>query len=154
MTTRPTRWLARRLGRRGAALALLGVVYVAFGIQIALVPAAPDPTSFYLHTWLPMPVRVLTWVVPGLLALWAAFRRGPDKDGFGFVGLVVPLVIRIASFAWSFVAFLAGAGDRADGLIRSLLYLALLGLVLIIAGWAEVPSGYAPRKRRRRRHRV
>lgn len=155
MTTKPTRWLAKRLGRRGASLLVLGIIFVLVGLQTLLSPPVADFSDrFLLHTLIPHPLQAALWIVPGLLALKAATIRGPGPDGFGFVALVVPLVVRIVSYLFSVVAFLLGAGTWAYGWASALIWIAILALVLIISGWAEVPTGYTPPKplfsRRRR----
>lgn len=147
MTTKPTRWLAARLGRRGAALLVLGVIFMLVGLDVALAPDPPDLDRFLLHTLIPHPLRAALWLIPGALAIWASVHKGPGPDGFGFVALVVPLIIRIVSYVFSFVAFLLGAGTWAFGWASALIWLAILALILIIAGWAEVPSGTVPRRR-------
>ncbi|WNO26041.1 membrane protein [Arthrobacter phage Wildwest] len=152
MTTKPTRWLASRLGRRGAALAVLGVIFMLVGLNAAIAPPTVDLSDrFLLHTLIPHPLQALLWIVPGGLALWASIHKGPERDGFGFMALVVPLILRIVSYLWSFVAYLCGLGTWPFGWASVLIWLAILALILIIAGWAEVPSGYAPRPRRRSR---
>ncbi|UIW13274.1 membrane protein [Arthrobacter phage Crewmate] len=153
MTTKPTRWLAYRLGRRGAALAVLGAIFVLVGLDVLLAPAAPDHDRFLLHTFIPSPLMAALWIIPGALALRASFHKGPGNDGFGFMALVVPLILRIVSYVFSFLAFLFGAGSWPFGWASALIWLAILALILIIAGWAEVPSGYKPRPRTRRRWR-
>lgn len=150
MTTKPTRWLASRLGRRGAALAVLGVIFLLVGINTATTPPPPNMEGFLLHTLIPTPIQVLLWTVPGALALYASIHRGPGPDGFGFNALVVPLIVRIVSYVISFVAFLVGESSHPYGLFSALIWLAILALVLIIAGWAEVPTGYRPRRGWRR----
>ncbi|UYL87626.1 membrane protein [Arthrobacter phage VResidence] len=152
MTTKPTRWLARRLGRRGAALAVLGVIFILVGLDVIISPDPVDVTDrFLLHTLIPHPITAALWIIPGTLALWASTHRGPGPDGFGFNALVIPIILRIVSYLFSFVAFLFGAGSSAAGIASALIWTAILALILIIAGWAEVPSGYIPRKRFGRR---
>lgn len=150
MTTKPTRWLARRLGRRGAAQAILGVIFILVGLDVFLGPARPpDMERFLLHTFIPTPLMALLWIVPGLLALWASTHKtGPD--GFGFNALVIPVILRVVSYLFSFVAFLFGYGSSPSGLASALIWTAILALILIIAGWAEVPS--TPRRRKGRRY--
>ncbi|UAJ15383.1 membrane protein [Arthrobacter phage Niobe] len=152
MTTKPTRWLASRLGRRGAALLVLGVMFVLVGLNAAIAPPAVDLSDrFLLHALIPNPIQALLWIVPGLLAIRASTHKGPGNDGFGFIALVVPLVLRIVSYLVSFVAFIIGAGTWPFGWSQALIWIAILALILIIAGWAEVPNGYMPKPPRTRR---
>ncbi|QIG58499.1 hypothetical protein PQE18_gp21 [Arthrobacter phage DrSierra] len=152
MTTKPTRWLASRLGRRGASLLVLGIIFIMSGLQTLLSPPAVDYADRILfHTLIPHPLMALIWIVPGILALWASIHRGPGPDGFGFNALVIPLVLRILSYLGSFVAYLFGVGTWPLGWYQALIWTAFLALILIIAGWAEIPTGYIPRKRPFRR---
>lgn len=151
MSTKPTRWLARRLGRRGAALAILGVLFILVGIDTLVNPPAADMERFLIHTLIPYPIAALLWIVPGSLALLASQRKGPGPDGFGFKALVIPLATRITSFSVAFVAFLLGEGNYYTALVPAAVWLAFLALILLIAGWPEVPTGLLPRKRHRRR---
>ncbi|WVX88010.1 membrane protein [Arthrobacter phage TforTroy] len=149
MTTKPTRWLASRLGRRGAALAVLGLIFLFVGLDVLLAPDAPDYDRFLIHTFLPHPVRALLWLIPGGVALWASLRKGPTEDAVGFNFLVIPLIVRIVSYVFSSVAYLLGIGTWAVGWTSALIWLAILALVLIIAGWAEVPDNLHRKHRRR-----
>lgn len=150
MTTKPTRWLASRLGRRGAALMILGAIFVLVGVETLFNSPAPDLDRFLLHTLIPFPINAALWIIPGGLAIWASLHRGPGPDGFGFNALVVPIIVRIVSYLFSFVAWLLGEGNYAFGLASVAIWTAILALVLIIAGWAEVPTGFSPRRRRPR----
>ncbi|UJQ86811.1 membrane protein [Arthrobacter phage Reedo] len=145
MTTKPTRWLAGRLGRRGAALLILGIIFVLVGLDIWLNSPEPDFDRFLLHTFIPFPINAGLWIVPGALAIWASTHRGPANDGFGFNALVIPVIIRIVSYVFSFVAFLFGEGNFPFGLASAAIWTSILALILIIAGWAEVP-GYVRRR--------
>lgn len=147
MTTKPTRWLARRLGRRGAALLVLGSIFFLVGLDVLLNSPEADYDRFLLHTFIPFPINAALWMVPGALAIWASTHRtGPD--GFGFNALVVPIILRIVSYVFSFVAYLFGEGSYPFGLASAAIWTAILALVLIIAGWAEVPT-FTPRRRTR-----
>ncbi|WGH20313.1 membrane protein [Arthrobacter phage MaGuCo] len=146
MAVRATRWLARRLGRRGAALVVLAVAFLATGAELLANWPAPDVEHFLLHTYLPVPVRAALWVLPGVAALVAATCKGTGRDGFGFAALVVPLAIRAASYLWSAVAYLFGFNTWPWAWTGALTWLFLLGLVLVIAGWPEVPAPPRARK--------
>lgn len=148
MSTKPTRWLSRNLGRRGAFLVLTGLAFLFVGIDVALAPDPPDYDAFLLHTLLPVPLRAALWIVPGLVALWSAWR-GVGRDGWGFAALVIPLVVRIVSYIWATVAWLLGVGTWEGGWLSSLIWLFILGFILVVSGWAEVEP---PRRRRGGRH--
>jgi hypothetical protein len=147
--TTPARRIARRLGRRGQALLVLGLAFLFVGIETLLSPDPIPPDRFLLHALIPSDVRAAIWIVSGGLAIAAAWRRG--GDGFGFAALVVPLVIRSVSLLWSTVAYLVGATSWPLGWTGAIIWLLLLALVLLISGWAEAPP--LPVKHRHRRPR-
>ena len=60
--------------------------------------------------------------------------------------LVVPVVLRIVSYLWSTALFLAGESSWPYAWSSALVWVGCLALILIIAGWAEVPE---PPKRKR-----
>ena len=137
MTTKPTRWLADKFGRRGAVLTLLGCAFILVGVDILLAPDPPNLDALLLHTLMPSWLRATLWIIPGGLAVWAAFRR-TGHDFFGFAALTVPLIIRIVSYTWATVAWLLGYGDWPMAWASALIWLLILGFVLTVAGWGEV----------------
>ena len=146
----PTRWLARLLGRRGAALLALSVTFLFVGVGTLVSHHPPRPEPFLLFTYIPWPLSAALWGIPGVAALWASTRRGTGRDGFGFGFLVVPLVLRTFSYLWAALASLAGLADAPSYAWTSFpVWLGLLCLVLIISGWPEVPK--PPRRKRPRR---
>lgn len=151
MSIPPTRWLARLLGRRGASLVVLGLAFVFVGLGVMLNHEPPDYDRFLIHTFMPTPLRAALWLIPGLLALLAAAKRGTGADTFGFAALVVPVIVRTVSYVWSSVMYLAGESDWPYAWSNALVWVGCLALILIIAGWPEVPEPPKPRKRRKRR---
>ena len=146
MSIPPTRWLAKLLGRRGAALLALGVTFLFVGLGTLLAHDSP-PQPYLLYTYVPWPLSGLLWLVPGLAALWAATKRGTGRDGFGFAFLVVPLVLRTFSYLWAATAAALGLADAPPyAWISFPVWLGLLCLVLIVSGWPEVPR--PPRRRK------
>jgi hypothetical protein len=125
------------------------VAFISVGIGILVNHEAPDAGNFLLHTYLPDPIRAALWIIPGVAALFAATHRGTGKDGYGFAALVVPVIVRFASYVWATVAFLVGAGTWPHGWVYALIWAGLLSIILIIAGWPEVPP--PPREKRPRR---
>jgi hypothetical protein len=135
MTTRPTRWLARKLGRRGASLLFLGAAFALIGVKGLFAPSLDDG-RFVLYTYLPPVVRALLWIVPGVLAILAA-SKPVSRDGFGFMALTVPATVLTFSYVWSSVAFLLGVTDYAFGWTNALTWALILVFIFIVAGWPE-----------------
>jgi MFS family permease len=146
----PTRWLARRLGRRGACLIVLGLAFIGVGIN-ALLSGPPDTHHvgrYLLHNYLPFWVEALLWAGAGLAAVHASGKHGTGRDGYGFAALIVPLALRIVSYLGSFLAYLVGLSGWGGGGVSAVVWTGLMALILIIAGWPEVE---VPRRRRRDR---
>lgn len=140
--------VAHRLGRRGATLLTLGTVWVVIGISIV---TAPPPDVTHLHDMLPIPLRVVLWVGPGLVAAASAAKpRGAD-DTVAFTALVLAPLVRSGSYAWSWVvhqlnvAFdLGWEGGDPRGWSYATVWVLVVALIRITAGWEE------SRSRRRR----
>lgn len=130
---------------------VLGLAFVGVGINAGLAPAT-TPDHYLLHTYLPPLAQAALWAIPGLIALHAALQRGTGRDGYGFSALVVPLVLRIFSYLGSAIAYLMGLSTWPYAFTSVVVWLGLLALILIIAGWPEVPPPPRRRKRRRTRH--
>ena len=113
---------------------------------MATSPPRQGPPPPYLHEMMPIWLLTTLWVVSGVLAVIAAFRRHPSGDGFGFAALVVPPIISAASYAWAWAMSIFGPADAgsATGWVSALIWLSIVALLITVAGWAEVPDGYAP----------
>lgn len=104
------RRLGKRLGRRGAALVLLGFGKMCFGVGYILTPG-PDPRGLELLTrFADIRCWASLWVVCGAVTFASAWLR-VGRDRWGFIAALVP------PFVWGF-AFLWGAasGDFPRGL--------------------------------------
>jgi hypothetical protein len=129
---RPAPVLVIRLGRRAMALILFGVVFLAYGLSIR---GSATPGTYM--AMLPGEVLALVWGGVGAVAITAGIIH-PKHEWVGFVGLMV-------------VAFLQAAGMAASGIFLDypravggcVIWLLVVGLVLLIAGWPEPP----PRER-------
>jgi hypothetical protein len=150
MSTRPTRWLARKLGRRGAVLVILGFGFIAVGLGDLLT----QEHSWFLHLPVPTLATAVLWMAAGAVAVEASFtRKRRDHTGRGFAALVVPLIVQVFSDLVGGVSALLGYGDRQGGLADALAWGALLALVLTMAGWPEVDESKIVREHRRWLHR-
>ena len=129
------RWTRARLGRRGLALVVFSLVFALTGLAALLEPAQ-DEGRYILYTGLPVPLRVVLWVVPAVVGLWSAFR-GVGRDAAGFAALVVPASIVAFSYVWSMVGHLVGLTDYALGWTGAGRWLLILALLFIVSGWKE-----------------
>lgn len=135
--------LGERIGRRGASLLTLGVIWGLFGLSMISAPAAPAGVSLY--ELIPQQVFAVLWIASSLVAIVSAGFTTPGHDAWGFIALIVPLLIRVASFTWAWVMFLVGHGGSERGWITAVVWSALIGLIVVIAGWAEPPATNEPR---------
>lgn len=149
--------LVRRLGRRGACLLLLAIVYIVSGLSIIIAPgmdrfSRPGPggtLQFMDGGWLGY-----MWLVCGTVAaaIGAAHdrRRVAQHDALGFNALIIPAAMHAFFFAWSAVMFLVSGGVEGNsravtGLTTNVV---VVVLILLVAGWPEPPE--PPEKRERR----
>jgi hypothetical protein len=126
------------------------MAFVFIGVGILIDDAPPETGNFLLHTLLPPPIRAALWLLPGIAALCAATHRGTGKDGYGFAALVVPVIIRCVSYLCSAIGYVFGLTPWPYAWTYALTWSGLLAIILIIAGWPEVPE-LAKKKRRPRR---
>lgn len=137
--------LVRRFGYRGAALLTLGIMWGLFGLSILANGDTPE-RSWVLHDLIPVPVRAALWIGAGLVGIIVGLR-GPDHDDtLGMLALMLMPLERFASFAVSYVAYGAtwlghhatGAVEITgyrDGLLAASVWLLVVTLVRLVAGW-------------------
>jgi hypothetical protein len=126
-----------RLGRRGAVLMLLGVVWLLIGaFQILQPPPPANRAGLYLLTLLaPYEWWGGVWIAASLAAVTAAPRMASDT--YGFVALMVP------PWLWTLVNLAGWAlGQAPRGWAAAMVYAALASMIMVVAGWPE------PRTRR------
>ncbi len=145
--------MRRRLGRRGEFLLLFGGIYTLYGA--GLIAAGPTETSraglaLVTGGWVTFAVWGAVWVAAGLNAAVHAFRRGPGHDALGFQGLMVMPSVWAASYVWSWIIWVATAGEGGygHGVLAAGIWAAAAVAVGIVAGWPE-PSGHVPPSTRR-----
>lgn len=131
--------LHRRLGRRGAVLLILGLLWILQGIGVYLAPYNANVGSELLvHEQLPVWLRVSVWCGTGVVAVAYALRRA-CADTPGFLALVFMPVERAASYGWGFLMYLVpGVPDGYPrGLVSATVWAGVAALVIIVAGWRE-----------------
>ena len=139
------RWWPRRpahIGRRGAMLLLLGVLYVVIGSGVFSEPVIDEGRYLLLHQYLPDWLRFGLWATTGLIAVAFAFRPLGRSDAPAWLALYLMPAERVISYIWAFADFylpLGGPGYER-GWVGAALYSIVLGVVVICAGWPEPPE--------------
>lgn len=137
--------LTRRFGYRGAALLILGVTWILFGVSVLIQPPT-EPRSWVLHEMLPVPIRAGLWGLAGLVAVIAGLRGTDRDDTFGMVALMLMPLERCASFGVSYFAYIASLGAHELfpdidvtgwplGWYGATVWLLVVTLVRLVAGW-------------------
>ena len=123
------------LGRRGMMLLLLGGLWIWLGLNV---PMTPAHVPGLWHTFIWEPVWIAEWVVPGLVALVFAWRT---VDWPGWALLMLAPIIRASSLISGWVMWMLPDGIEGYpmGLWQSILYLFMIGVVGICAGWPDYP---------------
>lgn len=132
------RVIYRRLGLRGEAMVLLGIIWCLIGVGVVL--GAACESGGLLHTLVPLPLRIAVWVVSGVFAVWAAFF-GRTELALGV--LAVAPIVRAVSYLWAWVMWLVPGGPVGvpTGWYAALFYFVMIGLVVLAA---HIPAGASP----------
>lgn len=122
------------VSRRGAFLALFGVVFILIGYSYLNIPASSKPfLQAYLRTALsiaPIEVYGWLWIVAGSVALLGGIIRRLDWLGFG-AAVMLPLL-------WVAIYFDAQWQDKSPrAWVSALVYLALAGAIALVAGMSD-----------------
>lgn len=130
------------LGRRGAVLVIIGLVWIMQGIGIVVAGDPPTPTdAALLHLQIPIVIRVLLWAVTGTIAICGALLNRPNWEGMGFMALVAMPLERALSYGWSWLVYVGTWGDIGYGRswVGAISWAAVVVLIVTIAGWREDP---------------
>ena len=120
------RALARRAGRRGAFLAFLMVLDLAYGYSLLVTPAKQRT----LDLLLPWEAWGVIWIAVGMLCATGIFVFGWDR--LAFPAAAVLKVVWAGLFAEVWIT-----QKYPLGWVSVVVWLAFAGAVLIIAGWPE-----------------
>lgn len=136
-------WLIRRVGRRGLALGILGLIWVLYGLGLLVTGTAPQnaasPADAHIwHQSIDPVVRGVVWSGSGVLALFTAASR-PRTDTPGFLALTVCPMIHAFSFLTAWVIWLLPIHERgyAEGLVSASTWATVVTLIALIASWPE-----------------
>lgn len=130
------RRLHKRLGRRGTALALMGVAKICFGLGYALEPG-PNPVGLALLTgWADIRCWSAVWIICGAITFGCAWLR-VGRDWLGFITALIPPFVWGSAFLWGAVS-----GDYPRGFAIAAWY--TFGHVGIILWAASTPEYSLP----------
>jgi len=144
----PQLWLKRaptHLGRRGAVLLILGVIWFFIGISTITDPyAGGSHTLGLFHQALPSWLRGTLWIGTALLAMSSAWRVAGRRDDWGYMGLILMPIVWAMSYLWAWLSYLfVGKGDPA-GWLGFVVWGTVTILVYTISGWPETPKFVPP----------
>ena len=135
----------RRIGYRGAILAVLGASWIITGLSTfeSSIIRAAEPL---IHEQLPPAIRGWAWVITGAIALTCTLTKAtghkPAWEGVAFLALYLMPTLRLVSYttgwadSWPWLHLLGGVG-YADGWRFAGVYLAQVGMVIICSSWPE-----------------
>jgi len=135
------------IGRRGAVLLILGVIWVFIGISTLVDPyASGGPELGLFHQALPPWLRATAWMVTALVAIASAWRVAGKRDDLGYMALILMPMVRTASFTWAWLIHLipGGANGAPNGWLGAIVWGTVTVLVFTISGWPETPSFILP----------
>jgi len=137
---------AARLGRRGAVLLMLGVIWFFIGIGTITDPYGPDGNRNMglFHEVLPSWLRAILWMGTALAALSAAWRPAGRRDDWGYMALILMPIIRTASYTWAWLTNMFGGHGDPTGWLGAIVWGTVAVLVFTISGWPETPSFILP----------
>lgn len=130
------------LSKRSLAFTFLGVFFILQGVRI-YGEAVSDPDLAIAHElYLPIGLRVCLWTVSGLLVVLYAWA-GPRRQWISSAAAVVMPAERTLSYLFSFIHWtLPGPpGGSPWSIVDAARWGAILGLLLVLAGWVEWDRG-------------
>jgi len=144
----PRLWLKRRpshLGRRGAVLLILGVIWFFIGISIITDPRVGiGQNQGLLHEESPTWLRATLWIGTALFALSSAWRIAGRRDDWGYMALILMPLVRTMSYLWAWLINLFGGQGDPAGWLGFVVWGTVTILVYTISGWPETPKFVPP----------
>jgi len=147
LSEHPRLWMKRpstNLGRRGAVLLFLGVIWLFIGISTITDPYASGRNHGLFHEALPPWLRATLWIGTALLALSSAWRVAGRRDDWGYMGLILMPTVRSMSFLWAWMIDLLGGIGDPTGWLGAIVWGTVTILVYTISGWPESPKFVPP----------
>jgi hypothetical protein len=126
--------LRQRLGRRGAFLGGMGVMWLLYGYGLLVEPVVSTASYRLLLHVMPMDAWAVAWIAAGSIALVCAWGR-PPFDWPGFAALYLTAV------PWGLSSLMSWQplGDNPRGWIGAAIWVALGGAISTVVGWPEPP---------------
>jgi len=144
----PRLWIKRsptKLGRRGAVLIILGIIWAFIGISTITDPyAGAGRNQGLFHEALPVWLRATLWIGTALLALSSAWRVAGRRDDWGYMGLILMPTVRAMSYLWAWLIDLFGGQGDPTGWLGFIVWGTVTILVYTISGWPETPKFVPP----------
>jgi len=144
----PRLWIKRRpsrLGRRGAVLLILGVIWFFIGISTITDPRVGIGQSQGLfHEESPSWLRAALWIGTALFALSSAWRIAGRRDDWGYMALILMPLVRTMSYLWAWLINLFGGQGDPMGWLGVIVWGTITILVFTISGWPETPKFVPP----------
>lgn len=141
-------WMTHRLGHRGLALLLLGLIWFVFGWGLFLEPEVPAPGAF--HQMIPLPIRAAMWITAGSVAMAVGIKGRGGDDSWGHIALWVMPAERLLSYGGAWVLWLISAHTPVEddlgypnGWYPALVWLFVVVILRLVAAWPnpnDVPS--------------
>ncbi|MEU6713814.1 PAS domain S-box protein [Nonomuraea sp. NPDC046802] len=121
----------RRVGRRGASLAFVGLLSLVIAASLAFAPTTQRAAPSYaiLARVAPLTVWALAWLMLGLLCLVQTFMR---SDRIAFAAATALLILYGLIYLASSIT-----GDNPRGWVSGAVWLAFGGWIAVIATWPE-----------------
>jgi len=129
--TQPVRHL---LGRRGAALLIIGIIWILEGVSDLLHHPGSVP-GYWLYSHTPWWLQAAGWIITGLGACHQAFRA-QGRDAPGWVAVQVMAIYALAVYADAAVEAI-GTPRLTDVALSGIRNVAFVGLIFVMAGWRE-----------------
>lgn len=126
--------LTNRLGRRGAFLLLLGLLWCAIGYARLSGLASADGTFLQgLPNW----ARGSAWLATGLVS--AAYAWAPPRfpDAIGFVALYIMPLITGGAYIVGWLMWIIGDNGLPTGWLGAAFWFGFVVVIQIVAGWVE-----------------
>lgn len=124
-----------RIGRRGAFLGLVGVMWSLYGYGLMRAPLTDSRGLTLLIRLCPLPRWGLVWLIAGGVAVVAALSTRRRWDEIGYVAVLVPPMLWGLAYLtawWPMQVYPRGWATAAVwGMVST--------AVMIVAGWPEPP---------------
>lgn len=132
----------RGLGRRGAFLLLVGIMWATYGYGLIHSPLGDQRGLTLLIRLCPLPRWGYVWLIAGTIAVIAALSTRRRWDEVGYVAVLIPPML------WG-LAYLTAwwpLGVYPRGWATAAVWGMVTTAVMIVAGWPEPPSRWRRRR--------